>query len=176
MTMPDTKAIREKTKALTGFTPGPWIYYADLPGVEPNWHIVTTDNKMRVLANVHIEPGNAMDVANARLIAAAPDMRETILALCDALDDLRNALDFVRSENERLYRAWNAMHDQKVKMSKDHADYHHKSQLRMHELKTENARLRAALQKISAGEGYYGEQAREYKDIARATLAQKGCE
>jgi hypothetical protein len=55
-------------------TPGPWIYYADLPSDDPNWHIVTTANKMRVLANVHIEPGNLMDEANARLIAAAPDL------------------------------------------------------------------------------------------------------
>ena len=35
---------------------------------------------------------------NARLIAAAPDMRETILALCDALDELR-------ADNQRLRRA-----------------------------------------------------------------------
>lgn len=55
-------------------TPGPWICYADLPSTEPNWHIVTTANKMRVLANVHIEPGNAMDEANARLITAAPEL------------------------------------------------------------------------------------------------------
>lgn len=58
----------------TKHTPGPWIFYADLPSVEPNWHIVTTANKMRVLANVHIEPGNDMDKANARLIALAPEM------------------------------------------------------------------------------------------------------
>lgn len=58
------------------YTPGPWIYYADLPLRDPNWHIVTTANKMRVLANVHIEPGNAMDEANACLIAAAPDLLE----------------------------------------------------------------------------------------------------
>lgn len=59
---------------ITEHTPGPWIFYADLPSTEPNWHIVTTANRMRVLANVHIEPGNAMDLANARLIAAAPDL------------------------------------------------------------------------------------------------------
>lgn len=50
-------------------TPGPWIYYADLPSTEPNWHIVTTANKLRVLANVHIEPGNRMDEALAALQA-----------------------------------------------------------------------------------------------------------
>lgn len=67
-------------------TPGPWIYYADLPSTEPNWHIVTTANKMRVLANVHIEPGNAMDEANARLIAAAPDLLDALKHLCDFID------------------------------------------------------------------------------------------
>lgn len=55
-------------------TPGPWICYADLPSTEPNWHIVTTANKLRVIANVHIEPGNAMDEANARLITGAPEV------------------------------------------------------------------------------------------------------
>ena len=98
MTAPDTKVINAKMEALSGFARGPWIYYADLPSVEPNWHIVTTSNKMRVLANVHIEPGTAMDVANARLIAAAPDMHAAILNLCDALDELR-------VDNERLRTA-----------------------------------------------------------------------
>ncbi len=62
----------------TTHTPGPWIYYADLPSTEPNWHIVTTANKQRVLANVHIEPGNTMDEANARLITVAPDLLKAL--------------------------------------------------------------------------------------------------
>lgn len=66
-------------------THGPWICYADLPSAEPNWHIVTTANKLRVVANIHIEPGNATDAANARLIAAAPDL---LAALQDVLSDL----------------------------------------------------------------------------------------
>ena len=64
----------EQAEKPAGHTQGPWIFYADLPSVEPNWHIVTTANKLRVLANVHIEPGNQMDEANARLIAAAPEL------------------------------------------------------------------------------------------------------
>ncbi len=59
---------------MTKHTPGPWQCYADLPSVEPNWHIVTNASRMRVLANVHIEPGNEIDLANARLITAAPEL------------------------------------------------------------------------------------------------------
>lgn len=71
-------------------TPGPWVFYADLPSAEPDWHIVTTANKMRVLANVHIEPGNEMDEANARLIAAAPDLLSVALTLRDYISDAAN--------------------------------------------------------------------------------------
>ncbi|MDN7795873.1 hypothetical protein QZM33_13105 [Burkholderia vietnamiensis] len=42
---------------------------------------------MRVLANVHIEPGNETDLANARVITAAPDMAmilELLAAEADA--------------------------------------------------------------------------------------------
>lgn len=65
----------------TKHTPGPWIYYVDAPTTEPDWHVVTTANKMRVIANVHIEPGNATDAANARLIAAAPELLAAARAL-----------------------------------------------------------------------------------------------
>ena len=135
MTTPDTKAIRAQIEALSGFAPGPWIYYADLPSVEPNWHIVTTSNKMRVLANVHIEPGNAMDVANASLIAAAPDMRATILALCDALEDERAKCD------EWADRAMTELGN-------------------VLDLRAENERLRSALTKINVGDGWAAQIAR----------------
>ncbi|WP_322038365.1 hypothetical protein [Burkholderia cenocepacia] len=59
-------------------TPGPWQFYADLPSTDPNWHIVTNASRMRVLANIHIEPGNETDLANARVITAAPDMAEIL--------------------------------------------------------------------------------------------------
>lgn len=75
-------------------TAGPWVFYADTPGTEPNWHIVTNASRMRVVANVHIEPGNQVDIANARLIAAAPDLLASLKALLngDPNDD-RETLD-----------------------------------------------------------------------------------
>lgn len=82
-------------------TPGPWQYYADLPSTEPNWHIVTNASRMRVLANVHIEPGNATDEANARLITAAPE-------LLDALRECQTALAMVVAPD--AIRQTTAMH------------------------------------------------------------------
>lgn len=67
------KPAAAETKPTAGHTPGPWCFYADLPSTEPNWHVVTNASRMRVLANVHIEPGSSVDEANARLISAAPD-------------------------------------------------------------------------------------------------------
>lgn len=78
-------------------TPGPWIFYADTPSTDPNWHIVTTANRMRVLANVHIEPGNAMDAANARLIAAAPDLLEALQGVLRVADRQTDEFDAARA-------------------------------------------------------------------------------
>ncbi len=39
------------------------------------------------------------------------------------------------------------------------------------DLKAENERLREALEQIATGDGVYGQQAHEYKKIARAALA-----
>ena len=94
MTTPDTKAIRENMEALGGGTTG-------------SWH-VNGPKKMEIVGRMHrvLNPedypaafvpawdqpkpgqvdGTDEAIANARLIAAAPDMRKTIVALCDALD------------------------------------------------------------------------------------------
>lgn len=84
---------------MAAHTPGPWIFYADLPSTEPDWHIVTTANKMRVLANVHIEPGNAVDEANAWLIATAPE-------LLVALKELRAALPPISLADPKVWAAY----------------------------------------------------------------------
>ena len=92
MTAPDTKAIRAQMEALEGFTPGPWN--ADLGEtyrVKADGMNIATANFVTLLDRIPTDQVRQ----NARLIAAAPDMHATILALCDALDELR-------AENERL--------------------------------------------------------------------------
>lgn len=92
MTTPDTKAIRENMEALGGGTTGQ--------------RYVNEPKKMELIGRIHrvLNPENCSaefvlawdrpeagevdetDEANASLIVTATDMRETILALCDALD------------------------------------------------------------------------------------------
>ena len=167
MTAPDTKAIRAQMEALTGFTVGPW-YAHNLPG----------DWGLRGAYSIHVACANPHEwdpciaqveyqtpyclgkkaartaACNARLIAAAPDMHATILALCDALDT-------EQSEVRRMGREVN------------HAKYgqpdfawgiHLETTA---ELNAENERLREALTKINVGDGWAAQ-------IARAALAQKG--
>ena len=74
---------------MSAHTGGPWLFYADVPSTDPNWHIVTNASRPRVIANVHIEPDNAVDLANARLIAAAPDLLE-------ALPDLSHVINWLK--------------------------------------------------------------------------------
>lgn len=73
LTDAELEALHEK------ITPGPWQCYADVPSTDPNWHIVTNATRMRVVANVHIEPGNAMDVANARLVTNATNLLAEVI-------------------------------------------------------------------------------------------------
>lgn len=40
------------------------------------------------MANIHIEPGNAMDGANARLIVAAPDLLAALKALANTIEPI----------------------------------------------------------------------------------------
>jgi hypothetical protein len=57
-------------------TPGPWKLAQE--SIDPEWHIISAAAGRRLIANVHIESGNAMEVANARLLIAAPEL----LAAC----------------------------------------------------------------------------------------------
>lgn len=93
MTAPDTTAIRAQMEALTGFTAGPW---RDEDGVIQSQTTVWQNGVKQVgwdYATIRAEVSDDWDqAANARLIAAAPDMRETILALCEEVDRLNAAI------------------------------------------------------------------------------------
>ena len=99
MTAPDTNAIRAQMEALTGFTAGPW---RDEDGVIQSQTTVWQNGVKQVgwdYATILAEVTDDWDqAANARLIAAAPDMHATILALCAAVDTLR-------SDNDQLRKA-----------------------------------------------------------------------
>ena len=84
MTSPDTKVIKAQMEALSGFAPGPWK-------VSPtdDTNVITHDREMVAeIAGDYNDPDLwPIMEADTRLIAAAPDMHATSLALCDALDE-----------------------------------------------------------------------------------------
>ena len=112
MTTPDTKAIRENMEALGGGTTGQ--------------RYVDGSKKMELIGRIHrvLNPENCSaefvlawdrpeagevdetDEANDRLIAATTtDMRETILALCDALDAERRARAVTQANSRETWQA-----------------------------------------------------------------------
>lgn len=83
----DTAAEREKLAGLAGFTPGPWFAgrdYEDGPFVAGGGYCLINT----VGPELDREP-------NARLIAAAPDLRDMVATLADALEA-------ERAKNQRL--------------------------------------------------------------------------
>ena len=110
MTAPDTKAIRAQMEPLDGFTPGPWLPH-NQPGDWGLWgaHCIHVADASpydwdQCIAQVEYqtpyclgEKRSVIEAAktaacNARLIAAAPDMHEAILALCDEVERLNAAI------------------------------------------------------------------------------------
>jgi len=79
-------------------TAGPWKITQE--SVDPAWHIVTAPGG-RIIANVHIEIGNSMDEANARLVVAALDMLKALLEIVQATD----AYDESEAGDERCAKA-----------------------------------------------------------------------
>ena len=70
-------------------TPGPWRLAVDLRPLQQR----ITDEHMRMIADVFIDAATPEDVANARLIAAAPDLFAAAKAAVHAIDDGRHPLD-----------------------------------------------------------------------------------
>lgn len=76
----ETTAEQTTGAALAGHTPGPWRYYRDEPCTDETWPIVV-DKDGGIVANVNFETGpdhpatrKMPCMANARLIAAAPEL------------------------------------------------------------------------------------------------------
>ena len=134
MTTPDTKAIRAQMEALSGFAPGPWK-------VSPtdDTNVITHDREMVAeIAGDYNDPDLwPIMEADTRLIAAAPDMRETILAICAALDA-------AQAEIERLQTIIGNLHTVEEK-HRETANVHFH---RANSLDAENERLRGALSNI----------------------------
>ena len=97
----DTVALRAQMAALDGHATGPWK-------VSPTDDTTVITHDRNIVAEIDGDY-NEPDLwpimeANARLIAAAPDMRATILALCDEVERLRAFIaDFADMKIEAIY-------------------------------------------------------------------------
>ena len=109
MTAPDTKAIRAQMESLAGHTMGPWHLCAHLANDDENgcscgyrgviygpqregYAVCQPGHEPAPEGQEGTEPPRyerSQEVRNARLIAVAPDMRETILTLCAEIERLR---------------------------------------------------------------------------------------
>ena len=127
---PSTEDLARLAEAIT---PGPWrrnIENTVCNQIDGEHHAICTDQ----FCYAPEEQQDANAEANARLIAAAPDMHATILALCDELDELR-------AENERLHTIIDNLHavEQKHRETAN-AEFH-----RANRLQVEKGRLRGLL-------------------------------
>lgn len=109
----DLTAIRAQMEALAGHTMGPWHLCAHLANDDENgcscgyrgviygpqregYAVCQPGHEPAPEGQEGTEPPRyerSQEVRNARLIAAAPDMRETILTLCAEIERLRRMLD-----------------------------------------------------------------------------------
>ena len=86
------------------YTPGPYFYERDKDGVDDVWRIIVQSNQ-QYIANIHYwdEPDTDEAVqteANARLLAAAPDMFEALTEMIAALNRLN-----ITAEDGAVFRA-----------------------------------------------------------------------
>lgn len=105
----------ERARELTGHTPGPLV--VSFESVDPEWAIVSTYGG-RIVANVHCDciPGGFRNDANARIIAASPDLLTAYLAHEDRVQGLVGEVERLR-EALRLFVAYDeAMDDDGVEM------------------------------------------------------------
>jgi hypothetical protein len=88
---------REQIEALDGHTEGPWEWqHEEECLVGPSQIVMRQDNEGR---KVFAEYGDGTERANARLIAAAPALRTTCLALMDEVERLTSDRPFILGAN-----------------------------------------------------------------------------
>ncbi|WP_425991304.1 hypothetical protein [Afipia sp. DC4300-2b1] len=75
-------SVADESVPLSDHIPGPWFFSQE--SVDPEWYIVTIKGGL-VVANVN---AHSRQVANARLIAAAPDLLNALEACQRVLADL----------------------------------------------------------------------------------------
>lgn len=83
-------------------SPGPWKIVQE--SVDPEWHIITAPGG-RIMVNIHIEPRNPMDAANAALIQSAPDLLRGCQAAMAYLADPPSEFPENRAEAVAIIRA-----------------------------------------------------------------------
>lgn len=77
------------TKEMSNFTPGPWAKETCPDGDI----VITNENELTSVAVVHSHKFNDLTIANARLIAAAPELLEALEAAEDDLTRFVRGLD-----------------------------------------------------------------------------------
>lgn len=137
MTTDPIAAARALIKPLAGYTPGPWA--VDMSYQWPSKVRAAPPFNDRWICDA--SSGLPHTLSNARLIAAAPALRDMVATLTDALDEID------RLREDRTFWRETARVETRDRI-----------------------RLQEALAEIAAGDGTYGAQAAEYKAIAREAL------
>jgi hypothetical protein len=69
----------------TKHTPGPWTVTANTTG--PGHHVSAFESRWAQMVTVHASPSRTIEAeANARLIAAAPELLEALLAMVESYE------------------------------------------------------------------------------------------
>lgn len=172
----DTTAIRAQMEALAGFTAGPWnADFGETYRIKADGMNIATANFVTLLDRIPTDHVGQ----NVRLIAAAPDIHATILALCAEVDRLNAAI--VRQAGAAKTLRESTLAEVQYLKDQDRSEYHAAASLdserlaneiltdESDKLRAENELLRTALTKINVGDGWAAQ-------IARAALAQEGGE
>lgn len=69
-----------------GISPAPWVYDDNREEFEGVMAVYDADGRF-IVGTGDMEDGEWREIADARMMAAAPDLYDALTALCEALDD-----------------------------------------------------------------------------------------